>query len=87
MKGSFKAATLFFAGLGLLTVPMAAQQEVSPDHFDEKPAAARPHKPALSTRKTAAKSKQNGGNQSPASKGNNSNKSAALTAEPSSIAR
>jgi hypothetical protein len=86
MKVSLKA-TIFFAGLGLLTVPMAAQQEVSPDHFDEKPAAARPHKPALAARKTAEKSKQNAGSQNTVSKSNNASKSAALTADARSTAR
>lgn len=83
---SLKAAAWFFAGLALLTVPMAAQQEVSPEHFDEKPAAARPHKPAPSARKTAtAKSKQNAGKQ--VSKGKSVNKSSVLTADARSTGR
>lgn len=83
---SLKAAALLFAGLALLTVPMAGQQEVSPEHFDEKPVAARPHKPALSARKTAtAKSKQNAGNQ--VSKGKSANKPSVLTADARSTGR
>ena len=52
MNQMIKRWTVFFAGLAVLVLPTAAQQEVSPDHFDEKPSAARSHKPALPTRNT-----------------------------------
>lgn len=83
---SLKAAILFFAGLAFMTMPLAAQQEVSPDHFDDKPATARPHKPVPAARKTAAeKSKQNAG--STVSKSKSASKSAVLTADSRSTAR
>jgi hypothetical protein len=59
---SLKAATLFFAGF--LTVPMAAQQEVAPEHFDQKPRAAKSRKPSPQARKaTNGKSTQSASNQ------------------------
>jgi hypothetical protein len=42
------------ACLAVLALPMAAQQEVSPDHFDAKPGATRPHKASVPTHKTSA---------------------------------
>ena len=59
---SLKAAGLFLAGF--LTVPVAAQQEVSPEHFDQKPSAAKTRKPSPQARKAAsAKSTQSASNQ------------------------
>jgi hypothetical protein len=49
---SLKTAGLLLAGAALLAVPAIAQQEVAPDHFDEKPSVSRPHKPAPQARKT-----------------------------------
>ena len=49
-------AALLFAGLAL-AVPAVAQQEVSPDHFDDQPKAAQskpaPHKTAATSAKPA----------------------------------
>jgi hypothetical protein len=59
---SLKAAALFFAGF--LAVPMAAQQEVAPEHFEQKPSAAKARKPSPQARKaTNAKSTQSASNQ------------------------
>ncbi len=59
---SLKAAALFFAGF--LTVPMAAQQEVAPEHFEQKPSAAPSRKPSPQAHKaTSAKSTQSASNQ------------------------
>ena len=59
---SLKTAALFFAGF--LTVPMAAQQEVAPEHFEQKPSAAHSRKPSPQAhRATNAKSSQNASNQ------------------------
>jgi hypothetical protein len=38
---------------GLLTMPAIAQQEVSPDHFDDHPAVAQGKKPAAQSHKAA----------------------------------
>jgi len=61
---SLRAALLFLAGLALPTAPMAAQQEVSPEHFDAKQGAAPARKPAHKT--TANKKKQGTNNQNAA---------------------
>ena len=59
---SLKTTALFLAGF--LTVPMAAQQEVSPEHFDQKPSAAQTRKPSPQPHKaTSAKSTQSASNQ------------------------
>lgn len=47
------SATLLF--VGLMAMPVIAQQEVSPDHFDDHPAASHSRKPAAKPNKTAAK--------------------------------
>ena len=52
-KTSFLAAALF---AGLLTVPASAQQEVSPDHFDDNAAVARAKKPAAKAQAASARS-------------------------------
>jgi len=50
--------------LAALALPLAAQQEVSPEHFDHKPSAARSHKSALPAHKTTtAGSKKSAGRQ------------------------
>ena len=50
--------------LAALALPLAAQQDVSPDHFDQNASAARSHKGVLSAHKTtAAKSKKTSGKQ------------------------
>ncbi len=59
---SFRAAGLLLASLALLTVPMAAQQEVSPEHFEAKQGPAKDHKPAPAHKPTN-KSGQRAGRQ------------------------
>jgi hypothetical protein len=56
---SLKTAVLLFAGIAVLGMPAAAQQEVSPDHFDDKPAAAQSHKPAPQASKAASAKTKN----------------------------
>jgi hypothetical protein len=55
-------ATGLLLGVALLTVPVAAQQEVNPDHFplhDEKANVSQPRKPASQARRAAGtKNKQ-----------------------------
>ena len=46
-KRSVKGIGLLIAGM-VLAVPMVAQQEVAPDHFDAPAANAQNHKPAAS---------------------------------------
>jgi hypothetical protein len=51
-----KKPGLVYAALlvgGLLTMPAIAQQEVSPDHFDDHPAVSQGRKPATPSHKTA----------------------------------
>jgi hypothetical protein len=60
-KKSFRASGLLLAA-ALLSVPMIAQQEVSPDHFDEKPAAVKKHKPATSAAKPSAAKRSDSSN-------------------------
>ena len=68
---SLKTVVMFLAGC--LTVPAAAQQEVSPEHFEIRtPKAAHSHKPSPQAhRATSAGNTQNAGKQSaPAAKTN-----------------
>jgi len=59
---SLKTIVLFLAGC--LTVPAAAQQEVSPEHFERTPKAVQPHKPSPQAhRATSAGNTQNAGKQ------------------------
>jgi hypothetical protein len=58
---SLRATVLFLAGLVLPTAPMAAQQEVSPEHFDAKQGAAPARKPALAHKTAADKKKPSPG--------------------------
>jgi len=53
-KKPFRAGGLLLAAAALLPVSLTAQQEVIPDHFDEKPAVAKKHKTATSTAKPSA---------------------------------
>jgi len=46
--------------MGLLTMPAIAQQEVSPDHFDDHPAASQGKKPAQHKAAAAASSRTTG---------------------------
>lgn len=45
-KQSVRGIVLFFAAAVALSISMAAQQEVSPDHFDDNPVVAKKSKPA-----------------------------------------
>lgn len=54
---SFQIAGTLLAGVALLAVPVMAQQEVAPDHFDEKPSVSQGRKPAHQSHKNAAKTK------------------------------
>ncbi|MGC2698100.1 MAG: hypothetical protein WA738_20115 [Candidatus Angelobacter sp.] len=56
MKFSTKSVGLLSAGIVLLSISLVAQQEVSPDHFDEKPAVAQ--KPAAHSGKAVASKKK-----------------------------
>lgn len=48
--------------LAALALPLAAQQDVSPEHFEPKPRVSRSHKAALPAHKTtAARGKENAG--------------------------
>jgi hypothetical protein len=49
---SLKTVVLFLAGC--LTVPAAAQQEVSPEHFERVSKAAQSHKPSPQAHRTAS---------------------------------
>jgi len=51
----FRAAGLILTGLALLTVPVAAQQDVSPEHFDAKQSATPAPKPAPANNTTKRK--------------------------------
>jgi hypothetical protein len=48
---------LFFAAVVALSISMAAQQEVSPDHFDDNPVVAKKSKPAPAPAKQVAAKK------------------------------
>jgi len=47
----------------VLALPLAAQQDVSPEHFDQKPGAARSHKAALPHQAATARRKKSAGKQ------------------------
>jgi len=53
---SAKAALLFVAQVSV-GLPAAAQQEVSPDHFDQKPAISQGQKPTPQARQSASQSR------------------------------
>jgi hypothetical protein len=56
VKNSVQAMALLFAAVVMLSISMAAQQEVSPDHFDDNPVVARKSKPApAASRQVAVK--------------------------------
>jgi Na+-transporting methylmalonyl-CoA/oxaloacetate decarboxylase gamma subunit len=54
-KRSIAGIGLVFAAVVLLSMSMSAQQEVSPDHFDDNPVATKQSKPAPKPAKVAAK--------------------------------
>jgi hypothetical protein len=85
---SLRATVLFLAGLVLPTAPLAAQQEVSPEHFDAKQGAAPGRKPAHKTtannKKKPSPGKHNAAAQKPTSK---PEESAALKPAPAPSSR
>lgn len=50
---------MLFAAVVLLSISMSAQQEVSPDHFDDNPVVAKKSKPAPKPAKQVAAKKPN----------------------------
>jgi hypothetical protein len=52
---SIREIGLLFATVALLSISMAAQQEVSPDHFDDNPVVVKKSKPAPKAQRVAAK--------------------------------
>lgn len=72
--------------LAALALPLAAQQEVSPEHFEHKPSAARSHKAALPAHQTTtARSKKSARRQdsTPAKAKSKAQASSVLTADAS----
>jgi hypothetical protein len=60
---SARTAILLMAQLmaqAIVGLPAAAQQEVAPDHFDQKPAISQGHKPAPGSRQSARQAKLKG---------------------------
>jgi hypothetical protein len=57
VKNSVQAMALLFSAVVVLSLSMAAQQEVSPDHFDDNPVVAKKSKPAPAASKQAAAKK------------------------------
>jgi hypothetical protein len=53
VKQAVQAMALLFAAVVVLSTSMAAQQEVSPDHFDDNPVVVKKSKPA--SKQVAAK--------------------------------
>jgi len=56
-KQSVRGIGLLFAATVALSISMAAQQEVSPDHFDDNPIVAKKSKPAPASAKQVAAKK------------------------------
>ncbi|HLW55710.1 MAG TPA: hypothetical protein VKW06_22970 [Candidatus Angelobacter sp.] len=85
---STKTIAAVLTVLSLMTVPMTAQQEVSPDHFDEKPSPAKSQKPAPARKATTARNKQNTPRPSAAAnKNKNAQTPSVLSADSRSAAR
>jgi hypothetical protein len=57
VKRFFQAAGLLTAAVAALSISMAAQQEVNPDHFDDQPAVAKASKSAPKPARPAAAKK------------------------------
>jgi len=53
-KRSIPGIGLLFAAVVLLSISMSAQQEVSPDHFDDNPVVTKKSKPAPKAAKQVA---------------------------------
>lgn len=56
-KPSLPGIGMLFAAVVLLSISMLAQQEVSPDHFDDNPVVAKKSKPAPKPAKQVAAKK------------------------------
>lgn len=56
-KQSLPGIGMLFAAVVLLSISMSAQQEVSPDHFDDNPVVAKKSKPAPKPAKQVAAKK------------------------------
>jgi hypothetical protein len=56
-KQSLSGIGLLFVAVALLSISMSAQQEVSPDHFDDNPVVTKKLKPAPKAAKQAAAKK------------------------------
>ena len=56
-KQSLPGIGLLFAAVVLLSISMSAQQEVSPDHFDDNPVVTKKSKPAPKPAKQVAAKK------------------------------
>jgi hypothetical protein len=56
-KQSVRGIGLLFAAAAALSISMAAQQEVNPDHFDDNPVVAKKSKPAPAPAKQVAAKK------------------------------
>ena len=84
MSQKMKRWTVLFAGLAVLALPLAAQQEVSPDHFDAQQVAARARKPKPVHKMTGNKSRHRVDRQNSAGKkaANKPQVSAALKSGP-----
>lgn len=61
-KQSLPGIGMLFAAVLFLSISMSAQQEVSPDHFDDNPVVARKSKPAPKPAKQAAAKKPGSAN-------------------------
>ena len=73
-------ASLLLAAAALLSIPMAALQDVNPDHFDDKPPVAKKQKPAATTAKPST-TKRSGSNSQTAPKAKTTHSQASLRAD------
>jgi hypothetical protein len=55
-----KQTVIVLLAQAIVGLPAAAQQEVNPDHFDQKPATSQSHKPAPQARQAASQTKLTG---------------------------
>jgi hypothetical protein len=61
-KPSLPGIGMLFAAVVLLSISMSAQQEVSPDHFDDNPVVTKKSKPSPKPAKQVAAKKPNPSN-------------------------
>lgn len=79
---SVKTLTVIATFVSLMTVPSAAQQEINPDHFDQKPSPAKHQKTRPAARKTTrANSTQRRAGQSAAVSRNKNEQGASMLTE------